>query len=58
MATVQVRMYEATKEDFDDLSLEINEARTILRKPDLTNAQLLHIAVDLLKKHKKKAIQS
>lgn len=51
MATVQVRMDENVKKRFDELVNNINKARKKNKKSELTNAQVLELAIDNLSKN-------
>ncbi len=58
MATVQVRINEVTKSNFDDVASEINEERELLNKLQKTNSELFDAAVNLLIANKSKVIKS
>ncbi len=58
MATVQIRINEVTKSNFDDVASEINEERELLNKLQKTNSELFDAAVNLLIANKSKVIKS
>jgi hypothetical protein len=58
MATIQVRINEVTKSNFDDVASEINFERESLNKLQKTNSELFDAAVNLLIANKSKVIKS